>query len=95
MKFKIKFMLVRMHASLFMKSVSMVDFRLHPEKIIAQVQKGKRLVLTCRGKPVARLEPIHQGSVQADDSFYSLDALSDTTGESLINAQIDDILYGQ
>lgn len=78
-----------------MKSVSMVDFRLHAEKIIAQVKKGQRLVLTCRGKPVARLEPIRQESVQADDSFYSLDALSDTTGKSLTNAQIDDILYGQ
>jgi prevent-host-death family protein len=78
-----------------MKTISMVDFRLHAEKIIAQVQKGQRMILTCRGKPVARLEPIVQESLAADDPFYALDSLSDAAGESLTNEQIDDILYGQ
>ena len=78
-----------------MKTVSMLDFRLHAEKILAQVQKGERMILTCRGKPVARLEPIVHESVDADDPFYSLDALSDVSGDSLTNQQIDDILYGQ
>jgi hypothetical protein len=67
-----------------MKTVSMVDFRLHAEEI-----------LTCRGKPVARLEPILPESVEADDPFYSLDVLGDDAGESLTNEQIDDVLYGQ
>ena len=36
-----------------MKTVSMLDFRHHAEKIIDQVQKGQRMILTRRGKPVA------------------------------------------
>jgi prevent-host-death family protein len=78
-----------------MKSVSMLDFRLHAEKIIDQVQKGQRLILTRRGKPVARLEPIIAPSLDADDPFYSLSDKAGDGGEALSNAQIDDLLYGQ
>lgn len=77
-----------------MKTVSMLDFRLHAEKIIAQVQKGQGVILTRRGKPVARIEPIVEKSADADDPFYSLDQLS-VPGASFSNAQIDDMLYGQ
>jgi len=78
-----------------MKSVSMLDFRLHAEKIIDQVQKGQRLILTRRGKPVARLEPIIEPSLGADDPFYTLSEKAADGGEPLSNAQIDEILYGQ
>jgi prevent-host-death family protein len=76
-----------------MKTISMVDFRRHAEEIIAQVQKGQRMILTCRGKPVARLEPITDESLGADDPFYSLDRLSDASGKSLTNEGIDNDLY--
>jgi prevent-host-death family protein len=78
-----------------MKTISMLDFRQNAAKIIAQVQKGQRMILTCRGEPVARLEPIVQETASGDDPFYSLSELSAGAGESLINAQIDDFLYGQ
>lgn len=78
-----------------MKTVSMLDFRQHADQIIAQVQAGERLILTCRGKPVARLEPIATDTVNAEDPFYALDELASSTGESLTNEQIDGILYGQ
>ena len=78
-----------------MKTVSMLDFRNNAEKIIAQVQKGQRMILTCRGKPVARLEPIVNESADGDDPFYTLSDVSDSAGASLSNAQIDDIVYGQ
>ena len=78
-----------------MKTVSMLDFRHHAEKIIAQVQKGQRIILTRRGKPVARLEPIVPETLDADDPFYALAELAEPGGGSLSNAQIDDILYGQ
>ncbi len=55
-----------------MKTVSLHYFRLDAERILAQVMKGERLVLTRRGKPVARLEPIAQDTPDVDDSFYSL-----------------------
>jgi prevent-host-death family protein len=81
-------------AGLAMKTVSMVHFRHHAEEIIAQVQKGQRLLLTRRGKPVARLEPILPSTPSEDDPFYSLGELADTSGIPLSNRQIDDILYG-
>jgi antitoxin (DNA-binding transcriptional repressor) of toxin-antitoxin stability system len=72
----------------------MLEFRRHAERIIAQVQKGERMILTRRGKPVARLEPIRGNSVDADDPFYSLCELAEPAG-SLTNRRIDEILYGQ
>lgn len=77
-----------------MKTVSMLEFRHHADKIIAQVQRGERMILTYRGKAVARLEPVAPEAVAPDDPFYSLTELS-VPGESLSNDQIDDIVYGQ
>ncbi len=76
-----------------MKKISMVDFRLDAERILAQVQKGQRMILTRRGKPVARLEPMEENGPAADDPFYSLDRLAEP-GASLTNSDIDEILYG-
>lgn len=76
-----------------MKEITMLELRLSAEKIIAQVQKGQRMLLTRRGKPVARLEPIEQGPA-ADDPFYSI-AEDAVPGESLSNEEIDRILYGR
>ena len=78
-----------------MKTVTMLEFRLHAEKILAQLKSGQRIILTRRGKPVARLEPIPGKTVDSDDPFFSLDELADASGKSLSNSQIDDILYGQ
>lgn len=78
-----------------MKTISLLEFRLHAEKILAQVQRGQRLILTRRGKPVARLEPIVHKPSGTDDPFYSLSGMCATAGETLSNAQIDDLLYGQ
>jgi prevent-host-death family protein len=77
-----------------MKTVSLLDFRRHAERILAKVQKGERLVLTRRGKPVARLEPIQGESIEPDDPFYALCELAEPAG-SLTNPQIDEIIYGQ
>jgi prevent-host-death family protein len=77
-----------------MKQVSMVDFRRDAERIIGQVQKGERLILTRRGKPVARLEPIREEPLNADDPFYALCDLAEPVG-SLTDRQIDEIVYGQ
>lgn len=77
-----------------MKKISMLDFRLDAERIIARVQKGERLILTRRGKPVAQLVPIAERTVSADDPFYSLCDFAEP-GESLSNEEIDDIVYGE
>lgn len=77
-----------------MKMVSMLDLRLKTEQIIAQLQKGQRMILTRRGKPVARLEPIGNAEISAEDPFYSLGQLAEE-GLGLNNSEIDGILYGE
>jgi antitoxin (DNA-binding transcriptional repressor) of toxin-antitoxin stability system len=75
-----------------MKTVSMLKLGLHAQKIIGQLQKGERMILTRRGKPVARLEPVLPNEVSEDDPFFTLGDLGNTQGQSLDNAQIDDIV---
>jgi len=77
-----------------MTRVSMVEFRRNSAQTLQRVSKGQRLVLTLRGKPVARLEPI-QAKARRQDPFYRLADLADATGKSLTNAEIDRILYVQ
>jgi len=78
-----------------MKTISLLDFRLDAERILAQVQQGQRMILTRRGKPVARLEPVLDDAIHTDDPFYGLGDLSSGGGQSLTNSEIDEIIYGQ
>lgn len=73
----------------------MLEFRRDAEQIIRQIQAGNRLMLTYRGKPVARLEPLLEPAVDADDLFYSLYRLADAEGPSLSNQAMDEIIYGR
>ena len=41
-----------------MKTVTMLEFRQDAEGVLRRVAKGERLVLSHRGKPAARLEPV-------------------------------------
>jgi len=76
------------------KTVSMLDLRAHAKQIVGQVRAGEALVLTYRGRPALRLEPIRPPTVEADDPFYRLGELAKRRGSSLTNRQIDDIVYG-
>ena len=73
----------------------MLEFRKDAEHVVRQVQAGERLILTYRGKPVARLEPMEETTVDVTDPFYSLDRLADAEGKSLSNREMDDILYAR
>lgn len=77
-----------------MRTVSMLEFRRDAENVLAKVRKGERLLLTHRGKPVARLEPVHAEELDRKDPFYALCELAEPAG-SLTNQRIDEILYGQ
>lgn len=77
-----------------MKTVSMLEFRRRAEAIVQQVCRGQPFILTYRGKPVARLEPIVGPAVAAADPFYRLDQLADAKGKSLTNDEIDRTVYG-
>lgn len=76
-----------------MRQITMVELRRDAEKIIEQIKQGQSMVLTYRGKPVVRLEPISQPHQADDDPFYSLHELAVSAGESLTNREIDEILY--
>ncbi|HEY9784511.1 MAG TPA: type II toxin-antitoxin system prevent-host-death family antitoxin [Candidatus Obscuribacterales bacterium] len=75
-----------------MEKVSILEFRRNAEAIIRKVSRGKRLILTYRGKPVMRLEPIADVEIDSNDPFYSLGRLAAPAG-SLSNREIDSIVY--
>jgi prevent-host-death family protein len=77
-----------------MGKVSILEFRKDAERILRRVQLGQRLILTYRGKPVARLEPILKKKVEEDDPFYRIDRLALSGGQALTNEEIDKIVYG-
>ncbi len=76
------------------KTVSMLDLRIHAKEILERVKAGQPVVLTYRGKPALRLEPIESRSVEPDDPFYRLAELSNRRGTSLSNSKIDEVVYG-
>ena len=41
-----------------MKTVTMLQFRKDAEGVLRRVAKGERLILSHRGKPAARIEPL-------------------------------------
>lgn len=73
----------------------MVELRRDAEGVLQRVGRGERLVLTHRGRPVARLEPIAESVPTADDPLYRLTDTSVDRGESLSNEEIDAIVYGR
>lgn len=76
-----------------METVSVLEFRRDAEAIIRKVRRGKRLVMTYRGKPVLRLEPIEASAPSPDDPFYRLARLATADGRALTNEEIDQIVY--
>ena len=77
-----------------MKEVSMLELRKNAHSIIEKVEKGQPFVLTYRGRPVARLQPL-EDEPRGDDPIYSLAGMADSKGKSLTNMEIDQELYGQ
>jgi prevent-host-death family protein len=75
----------------------MLEFRKNAEGILRRVAQGERFVLSNRGRPVARLEPIENGnrSDRANDPFLNIAsrAVPSPKGKTPHN-EIDRILYG-
>jgi prevent-host-death family protein len=72
----------------------MLDLRQRAEKIVGQVARGESLVLTYRGRPAIRLEPIRSETADGDDPFYHLAEIADGKGKTLTNREMDAIIYG-
>ena len=80
-----------------MKTVTMLEFRKNAERVLRRVAKGERLVLSHRGKPAARLEPVTAPPAAAfpDDPFLGIArrATASPKGKKK-HSHIDRILYG-
>jgi prevent-host-death family protein len=78
-----------------METVSLVDFRKNAAKILGRLRQGHSLVLTSRGHPVARLEPVPVEKAREDDPLYRLfEVAADEGGGVLSNAEMDRLIYG-
>jgi antitoxin (DNA-binding transcriptional repressor) of toxin-antitoxin stability system len=63
---------------------------------IRAVQRGESLLLTYRGQPVARLEPVPSSAaaVPEDDALLRIEDFAvDGPGGSLPNEEVDRIIY--
>jgi antitoxin (DNA-binding transcriptional repressor) of toxin-antitoxin stability system len=81
-----------------MKTVTMLQFRKDAEGILRRISKGERFVLSHRGRPAARLEPVHipQVADAAKDPFLNVAdrAVRSPKGKTP-HSDIDRILYGR
>jgi len=81
-----------------MKTVTMLEFRKDAEGILRRIAKGERFVLSHRGHPAARLEPITPAAPAdpANDRFPGIArrAVPSPKGRTP-HRDIDSILYGR
>lgn len=78
-----------------MKTITMLEFRKNAEQIVQWALQGKRMIMTYRGKPVMRLEPITDQEPDDSDPFLLLDGIVSGKRESLSNEDIDGIVYSK
>lgn len=81
-----------------MKTVTMLEFRRNASSVLKRLANGERMVLSHRGKPAARLEPIQDPSVEANkaDSFLTIASRAKPSPKGKTkHADIDEILYGR
>jgi len=76
-----------------MKTISMLEFRRHSERVISGALAGERMLLTYRGKPLFRMEPCVLPEPGGEDPFYRLAEHADGTAKPLSNLEIDALLY--
>ena len=79
------------------KTVTMLEFRQDAEGILRRISKGERFVLSHRGRPAARLEPIATSapSDPANDPFVAIARRATRSPKGKTRHQdIDRILYG-
>jgi antitoxin (DNA-binding transcriptional repressor) of toxin-antitoxin stability system len=80
----------------FMKRMTMLEFRRDARRALAAVQRGERLLLTYRGRPVAQLSPVQASprELPEHDALRRIDSFAvDGPGRKLSNEKIDQILY--
>lgn len=75
----------------------MLEFRRDARRALEAVRRGERLLLTYRGQPVARLEPVGAvvSEVAEDDPLLNVDEYAvEGPGGPLANDEADRLIYG-
>ena len=81
-----------------MKTITMLEFRHNAQSVLRRVAKGERLLLSHRGKPAARLEPLTTtaNNVLSDDPFLRIGSRARASPKGKTrHADIDRIVYGR
>lgn len=81
-----------------MKTVTMLEFRQDAEGVLRRLAKGERFILSHRGKPAARLEPLDAPAPAdaARDPFLTIARRAQPSPKGKTrHADIDRILYGR
>ncbi|MBX3731166.1 MAG: hypothetical protein KF791_01080 [Verrucomicrobiae bacterium] len=81
-----------------MKTVTMLEFRQDAEGVLRRLARGERFVLSHRGKPAARLEPLIAAAASdpAGDPFLGIARRAKPSPKGKTrHADIDQILYGR
>jgi antitoxin (DNA-binding transcriptional repressor) of toxin-antitoxin stability system len=76
-----------------MVTISVLEFRRDAKGVIRRLRQGQRMILSYRGKPVARMEPFVEKPVGADDPIYSLADLAVSKLASYSNEAMDGVIY--
>jgi prevent-host-death family protein len=80
-----------------MKTVSMLQFRRDARRALDAVRRGEPVLLTYRGRAVARLEPVREETTEIgpEDALRRIDEYAvDGPGGQVSNEEIDRIAYG-
>jgi prevent-host-death family protein len=80
-----------------MKIVTMLEFRKDAAGILRRIRKGERFVLSHRGRPVARLEPVSARKPLdlANDPFLTIGSRATKSPKGRTRHEdIDRIVYG-
>jgi antitoxin (DNA-binding transcriptional repressor) of toxin-antitoxin stability system len=81
-----------------MKSVTMLEFRRNAQSILRRIARGERLLLSHRGKPAARLEPLTTAANDAlsNDPFVTIASRATASPKGKTrHTDIDRIVYGR
>lgn len=79
-----------------MDTVTMLEFRRNAEAILRRVARGERLVISHRGKPAARLEPLEEPVQSASDPFLTVSERAKPSPKGpTSHSDLDRILYGR
>lgn len=75
----------------------MVEFRRNAESILRRLAKGERFILSHRGRPAARLEPLTASPPDAsEDPFLTIGRRATPSPKApTSHEQIDRVLYGR